>query len=235
MKSMRSTKSAGWKLALSGLLLFGGLGAVLGPDAAAAASGAPSAESKYIGATKCKSCHSSAETGDQYGAWQKAKHSHAFEVLGTDEAKAVAKAKDIADPQKADECLKCHLTGHGKSPDQLKGKWDEKMNQLGVQCESCHGPGEAHMKARLSAAAKADPNAKPEYNGVPADELVAVPGPQLCKGCHNAESPSYKPFCYHKATAQVRHLNPLRKYDASKLGCDDPCRCEGDCSHTCDG
>lgn len=235
MRSMRTSLGAGTKLALSGLLVLGGLSALMARAEPAGGAAAPTADHKLIGATKCKSCHSSEETGNQYGKWQEEKHAKAFDTLASDRAKEIAKGKGIADAQKADECLKCHVTGHGMPADMLKGKWDDKMTALGVQCESCHGGGDDHMKARFAAAAKQEPGAKPEFKGVPADELTAVPPAATCKGCHNAESPTFKEFCYHKYTAMIRHPNPLREHEAGKPGCDDPCRCDGACTHKCGG
>jgi hypothetical protein len=188
-------------------------------------------DAKYIGATKCKSCHSSKEAGDQFGEWSGFKHAKAWESLGTDKAKELAKAKGIADPQQSEACLKCHVTAFGLSPDHFKGKWDAK---LGVQCESCHGPGEAHMKARMADAAKRDPSAPVEYKGAPAGEIADEISEEHCRKCHNEESPTFVGFCYHAYTAKVRHANPLRKREGeAKMDCKDPCRCVGDCRHEC--
>lgn len=187
---------------------------------------------RFIGAAKCKTCHSSKETGNQFEALSKMKHAHAFEVLATDAAKATAKAKGIDDPQKADACVKCHVTAFGVPDAEIAKGFDRA---IGVQCETCHGPGEAHMKARMAAAAAEDPSAPKIYKGVPAGELLASPEISLCTGCHNAESPNYKPLCFCKSKLEVRHLNPKReRTDAEKTalaacGCKDDCACKQDC------
>jgi len=188
----------------------------------------PASVNHYIGAEKCKSCHSAAESGDQYGAWTKMKHSKAFETLAGDEAKKLASAKGIADPQKADECVKCHVTAFGVPDDQIK-KGFEKTH--GVQCESCHGPGEAHMKARFSAAAAG--GGADGYTKIGADEIVAVPASDVCTKCHNDQSPNYKPFCYHEFNAKIRHLNPKKprtEIDIGKCGCP---KCINGCPDEC--
>ena len=138
-------------------------------------------------------------------------------------AKKIATEKGIADAQKDDKCLKCHITGFGVPAEQLDKKFDIK---LGVQCESCHGPGEAHMKARMQAAASEDPAKKVLGEG----EIIGKPEQKLCVTCHNNESPSYKPFCYHKRVAETRHLNPKKERSeadkkalAKKCGCGDKC------------
>ncbi|MCC7011236.1 MAG: hypothetical protein IT454_01630 [Planctomycetes bacterium] len=180
---------------------------------------------KYIGSAKCKNCHASAETGDQYGVWQKMGHAKAYEVLASDEAKKVAAEKGIADAQKDDKCLKCHVTAFGVPAEQIAKGFDIK---LGVQCESCHGPGEAHMKARLAAAAAEGGDKKPVVLGE--GEIISTPDKKLCAGCHNTESPSYKPFCYYKNREKNAHLNPKRERSeaqkkelAKKCGCADKC------------
>jgi hypothetical protein len=187
---------------------------------------------RYIGAAKCKTCHSANDTGNQFEALSKMKHAHAFEVLASDDAKKTAKEKSIEDPQKADACLKCHVTAFGVPEAEIAKGFD---NTIGVQCESCHGPGEAHVKARMTAAAAEDPDAPKVYKGVPAGELVSSPGLDTCVKCHNKDSPNYKPFCFCKKALLIRHLNPKRvRTDAEKAtltacGCKDDCPCTKDC------
>jgi len=174
---------------------------------------------KYIGAKKCKNCHSSEEGGDAYGHWEKSKHHLAFETLGTDEAKASAAKKGVAgNPQEAPECLKCHVTAYGE---------DEKMTKSlkaedGIECETCHGPGGDHMKARMTAAANEDTS--PPAPG----EMISNPGAATCVKCHNEESPNYKPFCYKEFLTKIRHLDPRKKRteEELKIPCDCP-KCKG--------
>jgi len=180
----------------------------------------------YIGAAKCKNCHSTAENGDQYGCWMKSKHAEAFKTLAGDEAKKLATAKGIADPQKDEKCFKCHTTGFGLAEDQFK-KGFEKAN---VQCEVCHGPGEAHMTARMAAAAaeeKPDPKVR---KTVPEGEIALNDNPKFCQTCHNPESPSYKPFCYHERMGKIAHFDPrgTRKPTGAlkECPCDAACECK---------
>ena len=200
--------------------------ALLSPSGAA--SGVQGAEAKanqYIGQAKCKGCHASAETGDQHGQWAKADHAKAFELLASDEAKKAAAEKGIADPQKDDKCTKCHVTGFGLADDQFKGKFD----RTGVQCEVCHGPGEAHMAARMAAAAaeeKPDPKVR---KVLPEGEIALNGNPKFCQGCHNPESPSFKNFCYHERMEKIAHYDPrgTRKPTTplKECPCDDACEC----------
>lgn len=187
---------------------------------------------RYIGAQKCKTCHASKDTGNQHEALSKMKHAHAWESLATDEAKKLAKEKGIDDPQKADACVKCHVTAFGVPEAEIAKGFDKTM---GVQCESCHGPGDFHVKARMAAAAAEDPDAPKVYKGLPAGEIVVDPAMSVCTGCHNKESPSYKPFCHCKSKLEIRHLNPKReRTDAEKAAlvacsCKDDCGCKADC------
>lgn len=178
---------------------------------------------KYIGAAKCKNCHSSEETGNQHGVWTKMEHAKAYEALASEEAKKAGAAKGVTEPQKDDKCLKCHTTAFGVPPEQINKGFDIK---LGVQCETCHGPGEAHMKARLAAAASEDPAKKALGEG----EIIGTPEKKLCVTCHNSESPTFKSFCYFKSAEKTRHLNPKaersdaeKKELAKKCGCGDKC------------
>ncbi len=163
------------------------------------------AADRYIGAAKCKNCHSAEDQGDAYGTWSEAKHAHAFEVLKTPAAKEAGAKLGIDDPSTSDTCLECHVTGHGEDEGMLARGFKA---ELGVQCETCHGPGEAHMKARFKAAASGE--APEGYQGIATEEMVVSPGVELCVGCHNPRSPSYKPFCYYEARGVIAHLDPRK-------------------------
>jgi hypothetical protein len=148
----------------------------------------------YIGAEKCKMCHNSAAKGAQFTMWSESKHAQAYAVLGSEEAKKIAAAKGIADPQHAAECLQCHVTGHGAPAAMLKDKY--KIEE-GVSCESCHGPGGdywtmAVMKDRAKAV----------------EAGMVVPTEATCKTCHNEESPTFKGFDFAAMAAKIAHPNP---------------------------
>ena len=188
-------------LCLTGLLA----GAAAGPATPAAAA------AKYIGAARCKGCHSGAEIGKQYVIWEKTQHPKAFETLAGDKAKELAKAKGIDDSQKSEACLKCHVTAFGEPADNIDKGFKPEM---GVQCESCHGPGEAHRKARMAAAAETDPS---KETPVSPTEINAKPNIETCHKCHNPESPTYKPFCFKASFAKIVHLRPDKKRTPEEL------------------
>ena len=180
-----------WKRLLvlgTGVVLFG-----IGPVAILAAE--PSAHA-FVGADKCKVCHNSPAKGAQYTKWSESKHAKAFATLATEEAKKFAAAKGIADPQKADECLRCHVTGHGQPADKLTDKYNAAQ---GVSCESCHGAGGDYWKMEVM---------KDQAKSVAAG--MVLPKEENCKTCHNADSPSFKGFDFAAASKTIAHPNPQK-------------------------
>ena len=43
-------------------------------------------------------------------------------------------------------CIRCHSTGGNPGLDETSGLLKTKVGELGIACESCHGPAEAHVK-----------------------------------------------------------------------------------------
>ena len=165
---------------------------------------------QYVGAEKCKSCHAAASKGDPYGVWLKSDHAKAFPTLATPEALKSGATRNVAEPQKSPECLVCHETAFSAPATQKSKKFDPTQ---GVQCESCHGPGGNHVKARNNA--EEEPGDKVVKVGK--DEIVSTPGPQVCIQCHNEKSPNYKPFDYLTYLKKIVHLDPRRNHPADYL------------------
>jgi hypothetical protein len=183
------------------------------------------APNRYIGAEKCKNCHQTEASGNQYGHWQKAGHSKAFEVLASDAAKAFAKERGIEDAQASEKCLKCHVTAFGAAPEAIKKGFDPKH---GVQCESCHGPGEKHLKARFAAAAAIGADDSGARQELPAGEIISKVEMKTCLTCHNEESPTYKPFCFKERWAKIGHFDPRKPRPANyQVDCNCP-KCEAE-------
>ena len=107
-------------------------------------------------------CHKSEAQGEQFPIWEKSAHAKAYATLAGDDAKAIAKEKGIEDPQKADACLKCHVTGYGAAADMFGDKYDMAN---GVGCESCHGAGSDYDKMSVMKAVMAG-TTKPESVGL---------------------------------------------------------------------
>ena len=97
----------------------------------------------YVGAKVCERCHDGADMGHQYSLWLLAKHSKAWAVLATPEAKQIAVLSGIPyEPQDAGPCLGCHATAWDTE------SWERDPTfaiEDGVQCERCHGPGSEYM------------------------------------------------------------------------------------------
>jgi hypothetical protein len=131
----------------------------------------------YVGVDLCKLCHKKKELGDQYDVWANTSHSKAFYTLGTPEAKEIAIKLGIKDPQQSGKCLRCHSTCHVFT--QEKVATDLRLED-GVQCESCHGPGEEYMYLEVMEDLK-----EAKAMG------LAMPTEETCRKCHNPESPTW--------------------------------------------
>lgn len=153
---------------------------------------------QYIGVDKCKLCHIKKSTGAPYSQWKKTKHAKAFETLATPEAKAIAEKLKIADPQKSDQCLRCHVTGFGAKPEEIAPSLKQSE---GVGCEVCHGPGSEYHKE--------DVHAKSREAGLKAGMII--PDEKTCLKCHNKDSPSYKEFDFAKFSKEIAHPNPEKQ------------------------
>ncbi len=160
--------------------------------------GAMAADHAFTGAAKCKTCHNKPAEGAQYDQWLTTKHAKAFETLASEAAKAIATEKGIADPQAADACLKCHVTGHGAAAALLGEKYSKAE---GVSCETCHGAGGDYYKMSVMkdiAAGKVDG----------ATVGLIKPTKEMCVKCHNEESPTFKGFNYEEAVKKIAHPKP---------------------------
>lgn len=166
--------------------------------------------SNYVGSKTCGICHKKADNGNQLEKWQASRHAKAFERLGTDQAKEVAKAKGIDDPQKSGACLRCHSTAYNFTETVAT----EKIKpEEGVTCESCHGPGKKYMaKAIMEDREKAI-----------AAGLVS-PTAKTCELCHNDQNPTWNPekyttkdgkkvgFDFEQAFEKIKHPDPKVKH-----------------------
>jgi hypothetical protein len=156
-------------------------------------------KAQYLGAAKCKMCHTGVKKGDQFAKWQAGPHAKAYATLATEEAKAVAKKAGVqGDPQQSAKCLKCHVTGY-EAPAAAKAA-TYKMED-GVGCESCHGPGSLYYTMKAMKALRDGTQDAKAVAFNKGDEAT-------CKKCHNPESPTYKPFKYQEAWKLIAHMIP---------------------------
>ena len=115
-------------------------------------------EGVNVGPDACQSCHPA-----QHAQWSLSAHSGAMSKLKADD-----KDQDAS-------CVRCHATAKksGPAPSSLEAFHIEG----GVSCESCHGPGEAHVKAG---------GGTENIEGLGEDCPVCVIE-AVCTGCHTSE------------------------------------------------
>ncbi|NNG02859.1 MAG: tetratricopeptide repeat protein [Inquilinus sp.] len=89
-------------------------------------------------------------------------------------------------------CAECHATGFDKNYDPRARRYSSTQSEIGVGCEACHGPGEAHV-AWARAPAGFDPG---RWSGLTAkgftigfDAGSAETEIQQCAGCHSRREP----------------------------------------------
>ncbi len=186
---------------------------------ALAATPAFAQQGEYAGTASCKMCHNKPAEGAQWNQWHGTQHAKAFETLKTDAAKQVAEKEGIKEnPWEAASCLKCHVTGYDEAKKAAPAKI--KMEE-GVGCETCHGPGGAHVDAAKKAMLK---------KNEPFDAAATIntePTAEVCTTCHNPDNPTWKEdryttkdgkkvgFDFEQAYEKISHVNP-KKAEADK-------------------
>lgn len=141
---------------------------------------------KLISLSKCVMCHKKPEVGEQYAKWQATGHAKAFELLASDEAKAVGAKLGIADPQTSGKCLKCHSTAYFFT----ETKQTEEIDVAnGVTCQSCHGPGADYKKKEIMQ----------DLQLSIANGMIHPAKEKACTKCHNDSNPTWKPDRYQTA------------------------------------
>jgi hypothetical protein len=146
---------------------------------------------EYAGNAQCKMCHNNAAEGAQFSTWEAMDHAKAFETLKSDEAKAIAQERGLdKPPHEAPECLRCHVTGYdvAKAAPPAKIKLED-----GLQCESCHGPASEHLGVAKTLKFKPE-----KISEIDIRASILHPSEEVCRGCHNPESPTWDPERYTK-------------------------------------
>ncbi len=130
---------------------------------------------EYVGSAACQSCHVK-----EHELWSKSDHAHAFATL--------AKSGE----QKKPDCQRCHTTGFGEPTGFPAG--EKKLENVG--CESCHGPGKAHVDSGGTG-----PNTILRLTEK-CDDCVIL---QICGSCHDdANDPGFE-FELEGKLAQTKH------------------------------
>ncbi len=112
----------------------------------------------YVGTAACQGCHAT-----EHELWAKSAHAHAFDTLSRKQEDENA------------ECQKCHTTGFREPGGFPEG--GEALQQVG--CESCHGPGDNHVK----------PDAQKHGTILAlADKCDSCVILQICGSCHDDQN-----------------------------------------------
>jgi formate-dependent nitrite reductase cytochrome c552 subunit len=159
----------------------------------------------FVGSSKCADCHESA-----YDAWKKSRHAHATETLTNPPERG-----DIGPRHYDPECISCHVTGWEpakylpyqsgftsiETTDAVKAS--PQLHHVG--CESCHGPGSAHVAAEegeIEVDEKVASRLQLEMRQTLADAETGG-----CLKCHDLDnSPDFhKPGMFEKYWKKIEH------------------------------
>lgn len=122
----------------------------------------------YVGESGCQNCHVK-----EHQTWSVSRHAKAYATL--------EKVNKAFDP----DCIQCHTVGFNQPGGFIDSKSTGDL--LNVQCESCHGPGRAHMNAA----------------GKQATPHKGKPKQHICAQCHNA---SHSPgFAWESYWPKIAH------------------------------
>ena len=87
----------------------------------------------YVGSKRCAECHE-----QEYQNWtQYSKMAHSFETI--------MRMKHDLTPEAVKGCYECHTTGYGHPTGFRDVVSTPDLKEVG--CESCHGPGSAHIES----------------------------------------------------------------------------------------
>lgn len=141
--------------------------------AALLAWGGAAAAENFIGAKRCQACHPF-----EFQQWAAGPHARAHTSLTPEQ-------------RKDSKCNSCHTM----SPTEL-----DNPKLVGVQCESCHGPGRYYhppfvMKDRELARAVG----------------LVDPTAAQCQRCHTEGAPSIKPFDFAEMWGRIDHGRAARQ------------------------
>ena len=120
----------------------------------------------FAGAARCAPCHKS-----EHAQWKETPHASAYKTL-----------LDVHRNYQP-RCVVCHVVGLGRPQGYALGSPDLRL--VGVQCESCHGPGAVHAAAPLKTNIR---------------RKVAA---QVCLECHNPDHSNH--FVYERRLPRVMH------------------------------
>jgi hypothetical protein len=129
----------------------------------------------FVGSEKCETCHEKS-----YAVWKKSLHAKAWKTL-----------LETDPPRNNDpECISCHVTGwHPTNYFPYKSGFlseKETPQMVGVGCESCHGPGGAHVAAESGGDAALQK--KLQQAMVVTKEESQTSHGKWCQNCHDLDN-----------------------------------------------
>ncbi|HDS30345.1 MAG TPA: hypothetical protein ENN67_04790 [Firmicutes bacterium] len=136
----------------------------------------------YTGSDSCRDCH-----GGQYEHWTETRHARAWTTL-----------EEIGRTREA-TCIPCHVTGFTgleSIPERMV-----PYGFRGVGCESCHGPGENHIRYqtwKIGGLLLGEPISE-DFE----DPIVRIPPESTCTVCHRP--PNDEGFVYRLKLDRIRH------------------------------
>ncbi|CTQ55288.1 decaheme c-type cytochrome, DmsE family [Roseibium album] len=89
-------------------------------------------------------------------------------------------------------CAECHATGFEKNYSPRTRTYQSTQAEIGVGCEACHGPGEAHVAwAEMSGAEAESPFPGLSERGLLVEFTKGLPETEIqqCAGCHSRREP----------------------------------------------
>ena len=142
---------------------------------------------EYVGSKKCESCHE-----PSYEVWKKSGHAKGWETL-----------VELDPPRNHDpECIACHVVGwHPQNLFPYEGGFldvEKTPELIDVGCETCHGPGKAHVDAEMGSddelqetLRKAIVITKQESQQAVTEAIIDR---QPCRNCHDLDNSPYFDF-----------------------------------------
>lgn len=100
----------------------------------------------FVGWQSCgtSGCHGGGKGSDQVLIWKKDPHSRSNGILISERSMRMAEALGIKEPATSAQCTQCHSPMQSASPELVSSKL--KHANIGVSCETCHGPAEGWLR-----------------------------------------------------------------------------------------
>ncbi len=147
---------------------------------------------RFLGSQACKECHPV-----PYKAWTGMKHARAYVILAWYVSREMVGEGDPPKQNKA--CLHCHSTAANLP---VERRAPDFHIEDGVQCESCHGPGEHHVEKERA-------RKEGKEMDFPKTADYSKPSEKTCKACHRPLAPhgtlKIPPLDYEKAWPLIEH------------------------------